>query len=74
MYHNTLPNIDKEIEHNDKIALFKHISNTDISSLEILLRKLSPAIDLTQIVNLENGYTLLHLAVFKDSDQIIFML
>lgn len=58
----------------DQHILMRTISNTDIASLDATLKRLNPRMDLTEIVNKENGYTLLHLAVFKDSDQIVYTL
>lgn len=54
--------------------MFKVISNTDIAVLDTTLRDLDHKIDLTTIINPENGYSLLHLAVFKDSDHIVYSL
>jgi hypothetical protein len=54
--------------------IMKAISSTDVGSLEIILRKTSPETDLTTLTNIDNGYTLLHLAVFKDSDRIVYLL
>jgi len=78
LYDNVHPMIDnshtgyKAIE--DQNLLFKIISNTDIAVLDATLKRLNFTLDLTDIVNNDNGYSLLHLAVFKDSDHIVYSL
>jgi len=74
IYHNMQPNINQNIDDKEWDLILKYISGSDIAELDKKLKELSPAVDLTQILNIENGYTLLHLATFKDSDQMIYML
>lgn len=75
LYDNLQPMIDSSTRSlEDQNMLTRIISNTDVASLDAALKRLSHNIDLTQMINRENGYTLLHLAVFKDSDQIVYAL
>lgn len=75
IYNNHVPISSASYKPNDDHnILMKTISNTDYPSLDMTLKRLGPNIDLTEILNQENGYSLLHLAVFKDSDQIVYAL
>lgn len=75
LYDNMQPMIGMTAQNlEDQLMLMRTISNTDIASLDATLKRVSPRMDLTEIINKENGYTLLHLAVFKDSDQIVYAL
>lgn len=69
---NPLSKASQLTEH--KNLLFRSISNTDINALDLILKQLDDSIDITEVINQENGYSLLHLAVFKDSDYIVHSL
>ena len=75
LYDNLQPVINSSSQSKEEqTMLTRIISNTDVASLDATLKRLSYNLDLTQMINKENGYTLLHLAVFKDSDQIVYAL
>lgn len=75
LYNNIHPVVDTKYQVTEQInLLFKIISNTDIAVLDTNLREMNHSIDLTEVINDENGYSLLHLAVFKDSDHIVHSL
>jgi hypothetical protein len=74
IYDSMTPLVEAVTPGQEQNSLIKVISNSDVTALESHLKHLPPTIDLTEIINKESGYSLLHLAVFKDSDQIALML
>ena len=54
--------------------LMKTVLAADSISLDLTLKRMNYGLDITDIVGSENGYTLLHCAVFKDWDQIVYSL
>lgn len=75
MYDNLQPMVDSQDHVQDDIkVLMKLISNNDAPPVDSLLKRIPKSLDLTEIKNNENGYSLLHLAVFKDSEEIILLL
>ncbi|CAI2361966.1 unnamed protein product [Moneuplotes crassus] len=74
LYHNLQPNIQRDNQQEHIDSLLKSISSIDFLSLEKILGDIPASLDLTKVVDSQNGYTLLHLAVFKDSERMILML
>jgi hypothetical protein len=74
IYDSMMPVVETAVPADEQIALIKAISNSDVSALETHLENMHSSIDLTEIINKESGYSLLHLAIFKDSDQMVLML
>ena len=58
----------------DQNMLIKTILAADSVSLDLTLKRMNYSIDITEIISKENGYSLLHWAVFKDSDNIVYSL
>ena len=75
-YDNLTPKITTINSNNvdEESMLIKTILSADSISLDLSLKWMNHRLDLTKIVSKEHGYTLLHWAVFKDSDHIVYSL